>query len=271
MDMNKFGERIAIYRQNKNMTQDEFSSRLGVTAQAVSKWERGQSLPDISLINGICSILDADANEILNITPKSHITENDDIIVQKKLLSYLCAEPVKIIFGKDIIPVFVEGLKTKYISDKRLHIAGEEGILIPIMRITDDINLKDKEYRIISYDRVLYKEELKVIDETTFVFMIDKLFQICVENYAFILNKQIVKTLIDNVKTTYPGVANDIIPEKISYLFVQKVLQGILRKNGNIHNLITIIEIIEEETLIKNNNDVYAIVNEILRVFKTVS
>jgi transcriptional regulator with XRE-family HTH domain len=42
--MSSIGERIAIERQNKKMTQEEFASRLGVTPQAVSKWERGGSL-----------------------------------------------------------------------------------------------------------------------------------------------------------------------------------------------------------------------------------
>lgn len=55
--MNHIGNTISKMRQNKNMTQEEFASRLGVTSQAVSRWERGNSLPDISLISGICNIL----------------------------------------------------------------------------------------------------------------------------------------------------------------------------------------------------------------------
>lgn len=37
----QIGENISRFRQNQNMTQEEFASRLGVTPQAVSKWERG--------------------------------------------------------------------------------------------------------------------------------------------------------------------------------------------------------------------------------------
>ena len=40
----QISENISRFRQNQNMTQDEFASRLGVTPQAVSKWERGVSL-----------------------------------------------------------------------------------------------------------------------------------------------------------------------------------------------------------------------------------
>ena len=46
------------------MTQEEFAFRLGVTPQAVSKWERGNGLPDISLVKGVCQILDISANSL---------------------------------------------------------------------------------------------------------------------------------------------------------------------------------------------------------------
>lgn len=45
-----FGQRLQNFRKKKNMTQGEFAERLGVTGQAVSKWENGQSYPDITLI-----------------------------------------------------------------------------------------------------------------------------------------------------------------------------------------------------------------------------
>ncbi len=266
MDMSNFGERLAVYRQNKNMTQEEFASRMGVTAQAVSKWERGQSLPDIGLINSISNILGIDANEIFGITAKADMTEKDGLFEQKKLLSNICAEPVKLTFGKDIIPAIVEGLKTKLITDKRLQIASLYGILFPRIRIVDDNNLNDKEFQIISYDRILYREELDLINDSVYTYIMEKLFQICTANYAAIINKHMVKTLIDNLKENYPGVADEVIPEKISYLTVQRVLEGIIMKNQSIHNLIAIIEILEEEVLIKNNNNVNSIVEEILRV-----
>lgn len=63
--MNGTGDIICKMRQNKNMTQEEFASRLGVTPQAVSRWERGNSLPDISLIEGICKIINKQCVKLL--------------------------------------------------------------------------------------------------------------------------------------------------------------------------------------------------------------
>ncbi|MCL2774538.1 MAG: DUF2807 domain-containing protein [Oscillospiraceae bacterium] len=63
-DMKGFGERIAVLRKNKNMTQDELAQRLGVTSQAVSKWENSLSYPDIEIIPTICSILEVSLDDI---------------------------------------------------------------------------------------------------------------------------------------------------------------------------------------------------------------
>ena len=45
MKENNFSSRLSMFRQNKNMTQEELAGRMGVTPQALSKWERGHSLP----------------------------------------------------------------------------------------------------------------------------------------------------------------------------------------------------------------------------------
>lgn len=46
----EFGDRLAGLRRSTGMTQDALASRLGVSAQAVSKWERVVCCPDISLL-----------------------------------------------------------------------------------------------------------------------------------------------------------------------------------------------------------------------------
>lgn len=59
------GARIAELRKKKGYTQEEFSDMLGVSAQAVSKWENDLSCPDIMLIPQIASIFAITTDELL--------------------------------------------------------------------------------------------------------------------------------------------------------------------------------------------------------------
>lgn len=52
----EFGEKIATLRKSKSMTQAELGSELNVTFQAVSKWERGESLPDFATMSKISKL-----------------------------------------------------------------------------------------------------------------------------------------------------------------------------------------------------------------------
>lgn len=255
MEYNKFAKIISNSRQNKKLTQEEFASRLGVTPQAVSKWERGMGLPDISLIEGICSILSISSDELFGIN-YNPIVENNNLIQQKDILDNSCSEPIMLSVGTNLISIIEAGLKTSLINDKRKQLVSEKGILLPVFRIRDELRLKPNEYCIQLYDKEFVLNEVKELNKDTYCILITKVFEICKDNYTHILNKQIVRILIDTVKRIYPGIADDIIPEKISYLTYQKLLVSIIKKGGSIKNHIKIIECAEEEILQNGNLDV---------------
>ncbi len=58
------GKKIAYYRKNKNITQDELAKQLGISNQAVSKWETGQSCPDVELLPKIADIFEITLDEL---------------------------------------------------------------------------------------------------------------------------------------------------------------------------------------------------------------
>lgn len=66
MDNIKIGRNIALLRASKGLTQSELGDRLGVSFQAVSKWERGEGLPDISLLPLLASVLETTADSLLS-------------------------------------------------------------------------------------------------------------------------------------------------------------------------------------------------------------
>ena len=65
IDTNNLGKKIADARRQMGLTQNALATRVGVTAQAVSKWETGRSCPDISILDEIADILGISLFELL--------------------------------------------------------------------------------------------------------------------------------------------------------------------------------------------------------------
>lgn len=63
--MNTLGTRIAQMRRQKGMTQEELAEKLGLSSQAVSKWENDVSCPDISLLPQLARLLGCTVDELL--------------------------------------------------------------------------------------------------------------------------------------------------------------------------------------------------------------
>ena len=65
IDTNLLGRKIADARRNARLTQNDLAARVGVTAQAVSKWEQGRSCPDIAILDEIADALGISLFELL--------------------------------------------------------------------------------------------------------------------------------------------------------------------------------------------------------------
>lgn len=77
------GKRIVANRKRLNLTQDQLAEQLGVTAQAVSKWENDQSCPDISMLPRLAEIFGISTDELLGReapppTYQGEVVEEDD-------------------------------------------------------------------------------------------------------------------------------------------------------------------------------------------------
>ena len=66
MDQIKIGRFIAERRKKVNLTQMQLAEKFNITDRAVSKWERGKSLPDASLMLRLCEILHITVNDLLH-------------------------------------------------------------------------------------------------------------------------------------------------------------------------------------------------------------
>ena len=65
MNQTTIGERIKYHRKRLGMTQEQLAERIGVSAQAVSKWENNLSCPDISILPELAALFGITVDELL--------------------------------------------------------------------------------------------------------------------------------------------------------------------------------------------------------------
>ncbi len=97
MDQIKIGKFIAECRKSKNLTQMQLSEMLNITDRAVSKWERGLSMPDSSIMLELCGILGISVNDLLS----------GEVVTMEN-------------YNKELENNLLEVIKQKELSDKRL-------------------------------------------------------------------------------------------------------------------------------------------------------
>lgn len=76
--MNDFAQRIITLRKELSMTQEQLAQELGITAQAVSKWETGQSYPDITLLPKLAEVFHVRVDELLGVAPQQDEEAEED-------------------------------------------------------------------------------------------------------------------------------------------------------------------------------------------------
>ena len=92
--MESIGNRIGRLRRQANMTQEALAEKLGVSSQAVSKWENDLSCPDISLLAELARVLGTTADELLTgnsnevrVVPAAQRKNIDELVLRIKVNS----------------------------------------------------------------------------------------------------------------------------------------------------------------------------------------
>lgn len=78
------GLNIKILRKNADLSQEMLAERLGVTFQAVSRWERNESYPDITLLPAIANFFGVTVDFLLGTEGEKEAEEVKDIVEQCK-------------------------------------------------------------------------------------------------------------------------------------------------------------------------------------------
>ncbi len=161
--MEHIGQKIKDLRKKADMTQDRLAEYLGVSAQAVSKWEVGSASPDLSLIAPLCRVFGVTADELLGIAHEKDPRETE----AEEELDRLMKTPGK--DGKidilslrekagDAVKIYPDNLRIAYFYavSLRFHMENDEEerekkrkieeILKRIIRESDDAELKKEAY-----------------------------------------------------------------------------------------------------------------------------
>ena len=125
------GKRIAALRHENQLTQDELAEKLGISSQAISKWENDQSCPDISLLPLLSKILGVSTDELLTgkkeeghtvkMLPENERKNIDDMLL-RIVINAKYGDVVRVNLPLSIIKVVIDsGLNM-------LHLSGNEAL-----------------------------------------------------------------------------------------------------------------------------------------------
>lgn len=156
MSLDLFKERLGNARREAGMTQAEPARRLGVTAQAVSKWERGNTYPDIELLDGIFKVLDCSPDYLFQYEKGAKSFAGQDSLERRAELERLMLkDSVALWFGYGLVEMFLEEQKNKFVSvhKMRREMAEKYGFCVPVIRFGDSLSCAPQEYKIFIYGR----------------------------------------------------------------------------------------------------------------------
>lgn len=262
--MNEIGNKISICRQNRNMTQEELAKSLGVTSQAVSKWERGLSLPDVAVVKGLCDILEISADYLLDIESTTNqidtVIKNNEGIAENLRNSM---EQIELVIGRDLVQLFLDGRFEEEICRIRVKVS-RDGILLPIIRIRDNERLSNNEFMILAYGNVLYAEEIDILETESLSYIMSTMERVVRQKYSEILNPDIIKLLVENLKEKYSALIDGIIPEKISYALLTTVTKSFLRRGNAMAHLPRVIEFMQYHMLDNPNATIVELTNAVV-------
>lgn len=81
---NQIGKNIHAFCKQQGLTQEKLAEQIRVSFQAVSKWENGSSMPDISVLPLLANVLHCSIDQLMGyVAVQKRLTDKDDFIVNR--------------------------------------------------------------------------------------------------------------------------------------------------------------------------------------------
>ena len=97
MDQSKIGAFLKELRNDNNLTQEQLAEKFGVSQRSVSRWENGNTMPDISILIELADYYEVDLREILNGERKMDVMKEDLKETLEMVADYTATEKEKIL------------------------------------------------------------------------------------------------------------------------------------------------------------------------------
>lgn len=251
MSLVDFQARLKNARNEQGMTQKALAAKLGVTEQAVSKWERGNSYPDIEMLDQIAEILDCSLDYLFQYEKgRKKFGDRENLEEKRAIDQSICKDIIRLRFGMGLVDLIVEEHKKGFsgLSAMRQNIATAWGIRIPSIRMMDSMDCEKNEYQIEIYGRTVQcVKNFDGAQEDAMAQIWAHLQECIFANLDCVLNKQSVFDMVMLVREKYPAVVDDFVPGKCTYGELRRVLLEVLwRRHYAVDNLTAILQIMEE-------------------------
>ena len=112
---NIIAKNIVLLRTNEHLTQAELAERLNYSDKAVSKWERGESLPDITVIKSIADMFGVTVDWLLRENGETPAAESNRSKINRKMITLLALSALWFVAVLSFVILFILGLGVQWL------------------------------------------------------------------------------------------------------------------------------------------------------------
>ena len=241
----EFGKIIHKIRKEKKLTQKELAELINVSDRTISKWENGQSVPDLICVKNICKALGISPSSIVldKKTKKEHIND-----FQHKLKNFFNPKCIlNIIFIVLFLLLFIF-----YINNRNTV------TIYKLKMASDDIFINDGYYIRTKYKNILVIDDIRLNKENNYNTINIELYTYINGDKKVIYERNSLENIyIDDFEDYSPRLAKDIVDSISNSLYISITINNDIQYEGtfSIIKEFQNNKVIKEKTKVNNNNE----------------
>jgi len=250
----KIGAKIKKLRKQNDITQEKLAEALSVTGQAVSRWENEIGYPDIEYIVPIAKYFNVTTDFLFNHAADRLMRRQDD------MASLLEVDRIRLCFGYGLVPfIKQDGELVERVVKIRRNIALDLGVIIPEVRLMDDIKLDHYQYSLfikgVEVATDVINSDIDLDKDIVSDKIATHLLKVILNHLHELVSRQDIRKLINNIAESHPILIDELIPRHMNIGDIQKILIKLLKENVPIRDIVSILETLANYAPITKDTD----------------